>query len=148
LVGWLVSVWIFRFSHIHRLPVVYRFSHTVFACLVLEHSRVGASLQHLLRVYLLLFSCSWLVGVGWCAVTGDGLTMARTAGVSRTILRFIAFFSPALILKGNYFPEKRKTKNPGLPTFPKSIFFLTRFHVTVQSERSEGQQMQTPHKSR
>jgi hypothetical protein len=85
------------------------------------------------RVHVLV----WLVG--WCAVRGDGLTMARTAGVSSTILRLAAFFSPALILKGIFFHEKRKTENPGHPAFLKNIFFLTRFSGTVQSERSEGQ---------
>jgi hypothetical protein len=65
--------------------------------------------------------------------------MARMVGVTRTILRFAAFSSTALIPKGIYFPEKRKPEKPGQPTLPKNIFFLTRFAVKVQSERSEGQ---------
>jgi hypothetical protein len=74
--------------------------------------------------------------VGWRAVTGNGATIGKGDRLSRTILRLAAFFSTAFILKGIYFREKRKTKNPGHPTLPKNIFFLTRFHVTVQSKRS------------
>jgi len=77
--------------------------------------------------------------VGWRAVTGNGATIGAGERVSRTILRFIAFFSTAFILKGIYFHEKRKTKNPGHPALFKNIFFLTRFSVTVQSKRSAGQ---------
>jgi hypothetical protein len=62
--------------------------------------------------------------------------MTRGASVSRFILRFAILFSTSLILKGNYFPEKRKTEKPGHPPFPKSVFFLTRFPGTVQSKRS------------
>jgi hypothetical protein len=63
----------------------------------------------------------------------------RAVSVSRFILRFATLFPTALILKGNYFPEKRKTEKLGHPALPKSVFFLTRFPETVQSERSEGQ---------
>jgi hypothetical protein len=75
----------------------------------------------------------WFV---WCAVRGDGVTIGKGERVSRTILRFAAFSSAALILKGNYFSEKRKTEKPGHPAFPKSVFFLTGFPETVQSKRS------------
>jgi hypothetical protein len=78
-----------------------------------------------------LFVC--LFGVPLLAT---GATIDTGERVSRIILRFAAFSSAALILKGIYFHEKRKTEIPGHPTLPKNIFFLTRFHVTVQSKRS------------
>jgi hypothetical protein len=62
--------------------------------------------------------------------------MTRGTSVSRFILRFATLFPTALILKGNYFPEKRKTEKPGHPALLKSVFFLTRFPETVQSKRS------------
>jgi hypothetical protein len=88
----------------------------------------------------IFFSCHFrfLFGVK-TTVRGDGATIGKGERVSRTILRFIAFFSTAFILKGIYFHENRKTEKPGHPALPKSVFFLTHFPETVQSKRSAGQ---------
>jgi hypothetical protein len=70
-----------------------------------------------------LFACLFVRS----PLLATGATIGKGERVSRNILRFAAFSSAALILKGNYFHEKQKTENPGHPTFPKNHFFLDRF---------------------
>jgi hypothetical protein len=76
--------------------------------------------------------------VGWfvrAAVRGNGATIGTGERVSRTILRFVAFSSASLILKGIYFSENPPPENPGHPTSPKKHFFLDTFrrNRTIQA---------------